>query len=87
LLINKNIIFVGDMKTSKDVVDNISGDLPFSKEIIRKVVNKTFSEIRERTGKGEKIMLRGFMKFVCATKKKTKTYNLEDYKKLKTKEK
>tara|TARA_R110000787_G_scaffold266983_2_gene373258 strand:+ start:478 stop:741 length:264 start_codon:yes stop_codon:yes gene_type:complete len=87
LLINKNIIFVRYMKTSKDAIDNIRKDLPFSKEIIRKVVNKTFTEIKERTGKGEKIMLRGFMKFVCATKKKTKTYNLENYKKLKTKEK
>tara|TARA_R110002072_G_scaffold9817_3_gene46998 strand:- start:411 stop:674 length:264 start_codon:yes stop_codon:yes gene_type:complete len=87
LLINKNIIFVRYMKTSKDAIDNIRKDLPFSKEIIRKVVNKTFTEIKERTGKGEKIMLRGFMKFVCATKKKTKTYNLENYKKLRTKEK
>ena len=75
------------MKTSKDVIDTISKDLPFSKEIIRKVVNKTFTEIKERVSKDEKIMLRGFMKFVCATKKKTKTYNLEDYKKLKTKDK
>ena len=75
------------MKTSKDIIDSISESNNFSKQTIRKVVNKTFEEIKERLSKDEKIMLRGFMKFVCASKKKTKTYSIEDYQKLKTKNK
>jgi len=75
------------MKTSKDIIDSISKSNNFSKQIIRKVVNKTFEEIKERLSKDDKIMLRGFMKFVCASKKKTKTYSIEDYQKLKTKNK
>lgn len=75
------------MKTSKDIIDSISKSNSFSKQTIRKVVNKTFEEIKERLSKDEKIMLRGFMKFVCASKKKTKTYSIEDYQKLKTKNK
>ena len=75
------------MKTSKDIIDSISEDSNFSKQTIRKVVNKTFEEIKERLSKDDKIMLRGFMKFVCASKKKTKTYSIEDYQKLKTKNK
>tara|TARA_R100000951_G_C2495606_1_gene135825 strand:- start:195 stop:422 length:228 start_codon:yes stop_codon:yes gene_type:complete len=75
------------MKTSKDTIDKIVNDLPFGKIVIREVVNKTFSEIKDRLNKDEKVMLRGFMKFVCADKKKTKTYTLKDYQKLKTKEK
>lgn len=75
------------MKTSKDIIDSISEDSNFSKQTIRKVVNKTFEEIKERLSKNDKVMLRGFMKFVCASKKKTKTYSIEDYQKLKTKNK
>tara|TARA_R100000541_G_scaffold21513_1_gene31466 strand:- start:1101 stop:1328 length:228 start_codon:yes stop_codon:yes gene_type:complete len=75
------------MKTSKDIIDSISESNNFSKQTIRKVVNKTFEEIKERLSKDDKIMLRGFMKFVCASKKKTKTYSIEDYQKLKTKNK
>ena len=75
------------MKTSKDIIDSISESNSFSKQTIRKVVNKTFEEIKERLSKDEKIMPRGFMKFVCASKKKTKTYSIEDYQKLKTKNK
>lgn len=75
------------MKTSKDIIDSISESNNFSKQTIRKVVNKTFEEIKERLNKDDKIMLRGFMKFVCASKKKTKTYSIEDYQKLKTKNK
>ena len=75
------------MKTSEDIINSISERLPFTKETIRKVVNKTFSEIDSRMKKEDKVMLRGFMKFVCATKEKTKTMNMEEYKRLKTKEK
>ena len=75
------------MKTSKDIIDSISESNNFSKQTIRKVVNKTFEEIKERLNKDDKVMLRGFMKFVCASKKKTKTYSIEDYQKLKTKNK
>ena len=75
------------MKTSKDIIDSISVNNNFSKQTIRKVINKTFEEIKERLSKNDKIMLRGFMKFVCASKKKTKTYSIEDYQKLKTKNK
>jgi|TARA_R100001463_G_scaffold98417_1_gene152923 nucleoid DNA-binding protein len=75
------------MKTSEDIINSISKQLPFNKETIRKVVNKTFSEIDSRMKKDDKVMLRGFMKFVCATKEKTKTMNIEEYKRLKTKEK
>tara|TARA_R110002153_G_scaffold106428_2_gene245733 strand:- start:240 stop:467 length:228 start_codon:yes stop_codon:yes gene_type:complete len=75
------------MKTSKDIIDSISESNNFSKQTIRKVVNKTFEEIKKRLNKDDKIMLRGFMKFVCASKKKTKTYSIEDYQKLKTKNK
>jgi len=75
------------MKTSKDIIDSISVNNNFSKQTIRKVINKTFEEIKERLSKDDKIMLRGFMKFVCASKKKTKTYSIEDYQKLKTKNK
>lgn len=75
------------MKTSEDIINSISKQLPFNKETIRKVVNKTFSEIDSRMKKDDKIMLRGFMKFVCATKEKTKTMDIEEYKRLKTKDK
>tara|TARA_R110001632_G_scaffold218359_1_gene347544 strand:- start:1498 stop:1725 length:228 start_codon:yes stop_codon:yes gene_type:complete len=75
------------MKTSKDIIDSISESNNFSKQTIRKVVNKTFEEIKKRLNKDDKVMLRGFMKFVCASKKKTKTYSIEDYQKLKTKNK
>lgn len=75
------------MKTSKDIIDSISENNSFSKQTIRKVVNKTFEEIKQRLNKDDKVMLRGFMKFVCASKKKTKTYSIEDYQKLKTKNK
>jgi nucleoid DNA-binding protein len=75
------------MKTSEDIINSIVEKLPFSKETIRKVVNKTFNEMDSRMKKDEKIMLRGFMKFVCATKEKTKTINIEEYKQLKSKDK
>ena len=75
------------MKTSENVIDRISKRLPFSKETIRKVVNKTFSEMKERMGKDEKVMLRGFMKCVCASREKTKTYSNDEYKDIKTKDK
>lgn len=75
------------MKTSEDIINSISKQLPFNKETIRKVVNKTFSEIDSRMKKDDKVMLRGFMKFVCATKEKTKTMDIEEYKRLKTKDK
>tara|TARA_R110000744_G_scaffold177707_1_gene296651 strand:- start:634 stop:861 length:228 start_codon:yes stop_codon:yes gene_type:complete len=75
------------MKTSKNIIDSISESNNFSKQTIRKVVNKTFEEIKKRLNKDDKVMLRGFMKFVCASKKKTKTYSIEDYQKLKTKNK
>jgi len=75
------------MKNSEDVIDRISKDLPFSKLKIREVVNKTFSEVKERMAKGDKVMLRGFMKFVCASDKKTKVYSANDYEQLKSKSK
>jgi len=75
------------MKTSKDIIDSISKNIPYSKQVIRKVVNNTFGEVKKRMNNKEKIMLRGFIKFVCATNKKTKTYTLKEYQKLKTKNK
>lgn len=75
------------MKKPENIINKISKELPYSKKLIRKVVNKTFLEIKNKLEKDEKIMLRGFMKFVNASKKKTKTYSLEDYQKLKTKNK
>jgi nucleoid DNA-binding protein len=75
------------MKNSEDIINKISDKLPFSKKTIREVVNKTFSEVKERMGKKDKVMLRGFMKFVCATDKKTKEYSMDNYKQLNTKEK
>ena len=79
------------MKTSKTIIDKISKELPFDKGIIREVVNKTFKEVKERMNKKEKVMLRGFMKFVCAEEKKTQTNKtiekIEEYKEIKTKTK
>jgi|TARA_B100000768_G_scaffold166672_1_gene170205 nucleoid DNA-binding protein len=75
------------MKNSKDIVDKINDTLPFSKETIRSVVNKTFSELKERISKGDKVMLRGFVKFVSSSNKKSKTYSIEQIKQLKTKNK
>jgi len=75
------------MKKPENIIDKISKELPYSKKLIRKVVNKTFSEIKNKLEQDEKIMLRGFMKFVNASEKKTKTYSLKDYQKLKTKNK
>ena len=75
------------MKNSQDIIDKINDSLPFSKETIRTVVNKTFGEIKERISKGDKVMLRGFAKFVSASDKKTKTFSIEEIKQLKTKNK
>ena len=77
------------MKTTENIIDKISKELSFDKKTIREVVNKTFSEVKERMNKKEKIMLRGFMKFVCAQEKKTQTNKtvreIEEYQTIKTK--
>jgi len=75
------------MKSYEDLIDKLAEDLPYSKKLIREVVNKTFKNINARMNNQENIMLRGFMKFVCASSNRTKTYSIEEYKKLKTKEK
>jgi len=75
------------MKTPEDVIDKISDKLPYSKAVIRSVISKSFIELKERLSRKEMVMLRGFMKFVCAGDKKTKTLSMEDYKQLKTKDK
>jgi|TARA_R110000787_G_scaffold172894_4_gene285518 nucleoid DNA-binding protein len=75
------------MKKPEDIVNKVAAELPFSKKLIKEVVNKTFRNIDERMKNKENIMLRGFMKFVCASDKKTKTYSMDEYKRLKTKDK
>ena len=75
------------MKKPEDIVNKLAAELPFSKKLIKEVVNKTFRNIDERMKNKENIMLRGFMKFVCASDKKTKTYSMDEYKRLKTKDK
>ena len=75
------------MKSSEDIVDKVSKQLPYDKQLVRKVVNKTFSELKERITKGDKVMLRGFIKFVSSSNKKSKTYSIDDYKQLKSKSK
>lgn len=75
------------MKKPEDLVNKVAAELPFSKNLIKKVVSKTFKNIDERMKNNENIMLRGFMKFVCASDKKTETYSIDDYKQLKTKDK
>ncbi len=75
------------MKNPEDIVNKVASQLPFSKKLIKEVVNKTFKNIDERMENKENIMLRGFMKFVCASDKKTKTYSMDSYKQLKTKDK
>ncbi len=75
------------MKKPEDIVNKVAAELPFSKKLIKEVVNKTFRNIDERMKNKENIMLRGFMKFVCASDKKTKTYSMDEYKQLKTKDK
>ncbi len=75
------------MKNPEDIVNKVASQLPFSKKLIKEVVNKTFKNIDERMENKENIMLRGFMKFVCASDKKTKTYSMDEYKQLKTKDK
>lgn len=75
------------MKKPKDLVNKVAEELPYSQKLIKEVVNKTFREIDERMKNKENIMLRGFMKFVCASNKKTKTYSMDEYKQLKTKDK
>jgi nucleoid DNA-binding protein len=74
-------------KNSEDIVNKVSSKLPYSKQLIREVVNKTFSEVKERISKGDKVMLRGFIKFVSASNKQSKTYSIDEYKQLKTKSK
>jgi len=74
------------MKTSKDIIDKVSGSLPYSKKVIQDVVSKSFEEIAERMANKEKVMLRGFMKFVCADDKKTKVIGFDEYKHFKTKD-
>ena len=75
------------MKSSEDIVNKVSKQLPYDKQLVRSVVNKTFSELKERISKGDKVMLRGFMKFVSSSDKKSKTYSIDDYKQLKSKSK
>ena len=75
------------MKNSEDIVNKVSKELPYSKQLIRTVVNKTFSEVKERISKGDKVMLRGFIKFVSSSDKKSETYSIDQYKQLKTKSK
>tara|TARA_R110002012_G_scaffold2179_1_gene10424 strand:- start:8026 stop:8253 length:228 start_codon:yes stop_codon:yes gene_type:complete len=75
------------MKSSEDIVNEVTKQLPYDKQLVREVVNKTFSELRERIKKGDKVMLRGFMKFVSASNGNTETYNIDQYKQLKTKNK
>lgn len=79
------------MKTSENIIDKISKELSFDKKTIREVVNKTFKEVKERMNKKEKIMLRGFVKFVCAQEKKTQTNKtidkVNEYQAIKTKTK
>ena len=79
------------MKTTENIIDKISKELPFDKKTIREVVNKSFSEVKERMGKKEKVMLRGFIKFVCAQEKKTQTNKtidkVKEYQAIKTKHK
>tara|TARA_Y100000401_G_scaffold111401_1_gene109627 strand:- start:1205 stop:1432 length:228 start_codon:yes stop_codon:yes gene_type:complete len=75
------------MKSSEDIVNKVSKQLPYDKQLVRSVVNKTFSELKERISKGDKVMLRGFMKFVSSSNKKSKTYSIDDYKQLKSKSK
>lgn len=75
------------MKKPEDLINKVAAELPFSKKLIKKVVSKTFKEMDERMKNKENIMLRGFMKFVCASDKKTKTYSIDEYKQLKTKDK
>jgi len=75
------------MKNSEDIVNKVSRELPFTKQFIRTVVNKTFSEVKERISKGDKVMLRGFIKFVSSSNKKSETYSIDQYKQLKTKSK
>ena len=72
------------MKSSEDIVNKVNKRLPYEKQLIRNVVNKTFGELKERISKGDKVMLRGFMKFVSTSNKKTETYDIDDYKKLKS---
>jgi len=75
------------MKSSEDIVNKVSKQLPYDKQLVRKVVNKTFSELKERISKGDKVMLRGFIKFVSSSNKKSETYSIDDYKQLKSKSK
>jgi len=75
------------MKSSEDIVNKVNKHLPYEKQLIRNVVNKTFSELKERISKGDKVMLRGFIKFVSTSNKKTETYDIDDYKQLKSKSK
>ena len=88
----KNLVYLYNlMKTSENIIDKISKELSFDKKTIREVVNKTFKEVKQNMNKKEKIMLRGFMKFVCAQEKKTqtnKTVNeIKKYQAIKTKTK
>tara|TARA_R110002074_G_scaffold67631_1_gene159201 strand:- start:110 stop:346 length:237 start_codon:yes stop_codon:yes gene_type:complete len=78
------------MKTTDDIVDRIVDKLPYSKKTIKLAISKTFESLEERFAKEEKVMLRGFMKFVCSSRetwKKPDKLNMKDYLKLKTKDK
>jgi len=78
------------MKTTEDIVSRIANDLPYSKKTIKLAISKTFESLEERFAKDEKVMLRGFMKFVCSSRetwRKENKLNMEDYLKLKTKDK
>lgn len=75
------------MKNTDDIINKISTQLPNNKKVIKEVVYKTFSELRERMSNEDKIMLRGFFKLVPASNKKSKVYTTKDYQQLKTKDK
>ena len=74
------------MITFDKALKKVSKDLKISKELAKKVLNKTFREIEKNLDKDKNFMFKGYIKFVKSKQKKkpiTKTELLN----LKTKDK
>ena len=69
-----------------DTVKKVSKNLNIKKDIVKKVLNKTFKEIEEGLGNNKNFMFKGYTKIVKSNQKR-KPINKTELFNLKTKEK